>query len=490
MRLCGSQMHHPMAIGARLVTELREVLFTSALNYLLLSLPMAFVAKILDWGDSLTFVFSMLALIPLAERLGFVTEQLAMYTNNTLGGLLNATFGNATEVIISAFALQKGYLRVVQLSLLGSVVSNLLLVLGSAFIAGGIANSTQTYNQQGISINCGLLILACVVIILPSLLDTTDQGLQSDDDLHTQEVDLSRFESCFMLVCYGLFLFFQLYTHRHLYEEVESDDQEKANLTDHPVAQISMTGAGLASANCHQEDQALVEVEMAHTTHTSQMHASDMEAGLPQSILPQDSLLSAAGTSSLMPAAFMKSSEVNTVEAGGDGDDDEEKVLSWIGCFVWLTIITVLIAFLSEFIMDGIIGASTQLHVPLPFLSTIVLPIVGNAAEHASAVVFAYKNKIEISLGVAVGSATQIAVLVVPMCVVLSWIMGEPLSLDFNSFETVTLFISVLLTIVVIQDGHSNWLKGLMLVLTYFFVAAGFWCHKDGRLQIEQAMGR
>jgi Ca2+:H+ antiporter len=105
--------------------------------------------------------------------LGFITEQMALYTNDTVGGLLNASFGNATEVIIACFALRKGYLRVVQLTLLGSIVSNLLLVMGSAFVAGGLVSSSQRFNQQGVNVNCGLLILATVAVLLPSLLSET-----------------------------------------------------------------------------------------------------------------------------------------------------------------------------------------------------------------------------------------------------------------------------------------------------------------------------
>eukprot|EP00879_Flechtneria_rotunda_P014689 GHRR01015350.1.p1 GENE.GHRR01015350.1~~GHRR01015350.1.p1 ORF type:complete len:168 (+),score=51.07 GHRR01015350.1:51-506(+) len=134
--------------------------------------------------------------------------------------------------------------------------------------------------------------------------------------------------------------------------------------------------------------------------------------------------------------------------------------------------------------MDAITEASKQLRIPMPFLTTIVVPIVGNAAEHASALIFAIKNRMEISLGVAMGSSTQVGVLVVPFCVILAWTMGQPLDLNFNEFEALVLFISVLLAALMVQDGTSNWLKGAMLILVYMFIAAGFWVHKDPSLTI------
>ncbi|KAI8466789.1 MAG: Ca2+ antiporter/cation exchanger [Monoraphidium minutum] len=345
------------------------------MNILLLPLPFALAGRAAGWPPGLTFVLALLPLCSLAERLGMITEQLAMYTNDSVGGLLNATFGNATEVIIAAFAISKGYLRVVKLTLLGSIVSNLLLVLGSAFIAGGVLHPMQHFNAKGINVNCGLLILGVVAVTLPTLLSSTSNN-PSDSG---PEVALSRFESILMLVGYATFLLFQL---------IEEEE-----------------------------------------------------------------------------------------------DEEEECVLSLWGALVWLAGVTVLISFLSDAVMDSITAASTQLKVPLPFLTTIVVPIVGNAAEHASALIFAVKDRMEVALGVAVGSSTQVAVLIVPFCVILAWAMGQPLDMNFNEFEAAVLFISVLLAVVVLQDGSSNYLKGLMLVITYFFVAAGFWLHKDPELK-------
>lgn len=437
------------SVLAQIWAEIKGVFFDTWLSILLVLVPFGFMSNYLGWGDGWTFGLSALALVALSERLGFITEQLAMYTNDSIGGLLNATFGNATELIISAFALSHGYLRIVQLTLLGSVISNLLLVMGSAFIAGGFRHKVQEFNQQGVNVNCGLLILGVVAVVLPSLLGTTDTGgdvtVEAAQDALSAELALSRFESIFLLAAYLLYLVFQLYTHRHLYEEAENSEE----------------------AASHKEIESKPVSKGGHCEETDSVLAFPHQ--------------SSARTSFRMtePSALALVAE----------EEEEEKVLSFIGCFIWLAVATVFIAFLSEFIMDAITGASLEYKIPLPFLTTIILPIVGNAAEHASAIVFAYKNRIEISLGVCIGSSTQVAVLGVPFCVVLAWVMGQPLTLNFVSFETTCYFFSVLLAIIIVQDGKANWLKGVLLVLTYIFVSAGFWCHKDKLLDTEQSVG-
>lgn len=366
---------------------IKALLLGGKLNILLVTAPIACYAKAQDWGDGIEFGMSLLAICPLAERLGFVTEELAKHTNSTIGGLLNATFGNATEVIVSFFAIRRGLLRVVQLSLLGSVLSNMLLVLGSAWFAGGIKHHDQSFNLEGIGQNFGLLMMAVAACCLPAALHYTDTELYGT----VSELCLSRFCSCLMLFLYSAFIFFQLITHVDLYEE---DDP--------------------------------------------------------------------------------------------DAEDDDPAVLSFWGGIVWLTIITIGISVLSDLLVDSIEGAASSWGCSVSFISTILLPIVGNAAEHAGAVVFAVKNKMDMSLGVAVGSSTQIALFVLPLCVTVAWAVGQPLDLNLQVFETVTLFVTVVTVALACSDGKSNWLKGLALVLFYFVLSAGFYCHKDEKLAGEK----
>lgn len=357
--------------------SLWAVCCTSWLNILFIAFPFALAAWARHWGDTAVFVLSLIALCPLAERISFVTEDISKYTNDTIGGLLNATMGNATELIVSVFALKEGLLRVVQVSLLGSVLSNLLLVLGFSFLVGGARRSQQTFNRTAAGTNTGLLLLAVLGLMFPMLLTTTH-----DDESPASALKLSRVTGVALLIVYGLFIFYQLKTHTHLFEDEGEDDE-----------------------------------------------------------------------------------------------DDEPPQLGFAGAIIWCAIITGLISLLSEMLVSAIEGAAKGLGVPVLFIGTILLPIVGNAAEHAAALIFAYKNKLDLSLGIAVGSATQIALFVIPLMVVLGWMMGQPLSLDFHVFETACLLLTVLIVSSVLASGTSDWLRGVMLLVAYFLVAASFWVH-------------
>uniref|UniRef100_A0A7S1SZJ2 Vacuolar cation/proton exchanger n=1 Tax=Tetraselmis chuii TaxID=63592 RepID=A0A7S1SZJ2_9CHLO len=383
----GAQLHRGVLAdgwGPYLKRSLKEMLLSTKLNILLPSILLAMISNAVGWDDGWTFIFSLIGLCPLAERLGYATEQMALYTNPTIGGLLNASFGNITEMVVAMYALKEGLLRVVQLSLLGSILSNMLLVLGCAFFFGGLRFKIQRFAKEGVIASAGLLMLGVLALMLPNVLHATHTELDGTVD----DVSLSRFCSVVLLGMYGAYLYFQLVSHRELYE---SEDVE-----------------------------------------------------------------------------------------GGDGEDEEEEaVLGFWGAIAWLAILTLFVTILSDYVVNTIEGAAEQLKMPVAFISTILLPIVGNAAEHASAVMFAMKNKMDISLGVAIGSSTQISVLVIPFTVVVAWGMGIDLDLNLHTFETITLFASVVTVCLFVQDGQSNWLKGLTLILVYVVVGAAFYHHRD-----------
>ncbi|RWR95806.1 vacuolar cation/proton exchanger 3-like protein [Cinnamomum micranthum f. kanehirae] len=373
-------------IRNRLFKNIYVVLIRAKINVLLPFGPLAVVLHYVTGNHGLVFFFSMLGIAPLAERLGFATEQLACYTGPTVGGLLNATFGNATEMIISIYALKRGMIRVVQQSLLGSILSNMLLVLGCAFFCGGVIRykKDQFFNKATAVVNSGLLLMAVMGIMFPAVLHFT----HTEVHVGKSELALSRFSSCIMLVAYASYLFFQLKSHRDLYN---------------PVG-----------------------------------------------------------------------------EEGGQVEDcDEEPEITQWEAIAWLAFLTVSVSLLSEYLVNAIEGASDSLNVPVSFISVILLPIVGNAAEHASAIMFAMKNKLDLTLGVAIGSSTQIAMFLIPFCVVVGWIMGKDMDLNFQLFETATLFITVVVVAFMLQEGTANYLKGLMLVLCYLIVAASFFVHVD-----------
>ncbi|KAK4727908.1 hypothetical protein R3W88_032825 [Solanum pinnatisectum] len=358
--------------------------FSNKLNILVPCGPLAILVDELTDQHGWTFILSLLGIIPLAERLGWATEQLAFFTGPTVGGLLNATFGNATELIISMYALKSGMICVVQQSLLGSILSNTLLVLGCAFFGGGIvhSNKEQLFDKGTAGMNSGLLLMAVMCLLFPAVLNVT----HTEVHFGKSELALSRFSSCIMLIAYGAYLFFQLTNQKNLY--------------------MPMT---------EEEDH-----------------------------------------------------------IDGSAIDEETPEISKWWSMLWLSVMTLWIAVLSEYL-----GASAAMNIPVAFIGVIVLPIVGNAAEHAGAVMFAYKDKLDISLGVAIGSSTQTAMFGIPFCVVVGWIIGSPMNLDFQMFETATLFMTVLVVAFMLQDGTSNYFKGLMLLFCYLIVAASFFVHID-----------
>lgn len=375
-------------IGIRAMRSIYIVLLKAKINILLPFGPLAILLHYVTGKHGWVFFFSLLGIIPLAERLGYATEQLAFYTGPTVGGLLNATFGNATEMIISIYALKNGMIRVVQQSLLGSILSNMLLVLGCAFFTGGIIHyeKVQEFNKSAAVVNSGLLLMAVMGILFPAVLHFT----HTEVHFGKSELALSRFSSCIMLVAYASYLFFQLRSHRSLYNPI---DEEGGN--------------------------------------------------------------------------------------GGDSDEEEIPEITHWEAIGWLSVLTVWVSILSGYLVDAIQGASDSFNMPVAFISVILLPIVGNAAEHASAIMFAMKDKLDITLGVAIGSSTQISMFVIPFCVVVGWIMGVQMDLNFQLFETATLFITVLVVAFMLQEGTSNYFKGLMLILCYLIVAASFFVHVD-----------
>ncbi|KAG7027400.1 Vacuolar cation/proton exchanger 1, partial [Cucurbita argyrosperma subsp. argyrosperma] len=364
------------------LAHLQEVLLGTKLSVLFPAIPLAVLAQSYAFGRPWIFALSLLGLTPLAERVSFLTEQIAYFTGPTVGGLLNATCGNATEMIIAILALTKGKIEVVKYSLLGSVLSNLLLVLGTSLFSAGIANlsTQQIFDRRQADVNSLMLMLSFLCHLLPLLFGyaaaTTSAVAAAASTLH-----LSRASSIVMLLAYIAYLVFQLWTHRQLFEA--------------------------------QEDE-------------------------------------------------------------NDDVPGEEAVIGFWSAFAWLVGMTLLIALLSEYVVNTIEEASTTWNLSVCFLSIILLPIVGNAAEHAGAIIFALKNKLDISLGVALGSATQIALFVIPLCVIVAWTMGVDMDLNFNLMETASLGLAIITTAFALQDGTSHYIKGLVLLLCYVIIAACF----------------
>ncbi|KAF5446728.1 hypothetical protein F2P56_032331 [Juglans regia] len=384
----------------QMLANLQEVVLGTKLAVLFPAIPLAVVADFYNFGRPWIFALSLLGLAPLAERVSFLTEQIAYFTGPTVGGLLNATCGNATELIIALFALHQNKIHVVKYSLLGSILSNLLLVLGTSLLCGGLANirKEQRYDRKQADVNSLLLLLGLLCHLLPLMLKYA-AGIENSTALCT--LQLSRASSIIMLIAYITYIFFQLKTHRELFDSQEEEE-----------------------------------------------------------------------------------------------DDEEEKaVIGFWSAFAWLVGMTIIIAVLSEYVVGTIEAASDSWGISVSFISIILLPIVGNAAEHAGSIIFAFKNKLDISLGVALGSATQISMFVVPLSVIVAWIMGIRMDLDFSLLETGCLAFSIIVTAFTLQDGTSHYMKGVVLFLCYLVIGACFFVDSiplnetTGNLGVKKSSG-
>ncbi|KAG9233761.1 Sodium/calcium exchanger protein-domain-containing protein [Amylocarpus encephaloides] len=368
----------------------KVTLFSNYVNILLVFVPLGMVAGAMSWNPTTVFILNFFAIVPLAALLSFATEEISLKLGQTMGGLLNATFGNAVELIVSIVALTKGEIRIVQSSMLGSILSNLLLVLGCCFLAGGITNTTegtalgieQDFNMTVASTMSSLLSVAAASLIIPATLYAALS--KSKEATEGNILTLSHGTAIILLVLYVLYIFFQLKTHSHLFDGEAADNEEQE------VPQMSPWAAGTI-----------------------------------------------------------------------------------------LIVVTLLVAVCAEFLVDSIESVVETMHISKTFIGLILLPIVGNAAEHVTAIVVALKDKMDLAMGVAIGSSMQIALLVTPALVILGWIIGQPMTLHFETFETVVFFLSVLVVTYVLQDGKSNFLEGAMLLGLYFIIALAFLVYPD-----------
>ena len=368
-----------------------SLFFQTPLDWVLLAIPVAFAVRYVPgWkNDAALFLVASLGIIPLAGWMGRATEQLARRAGAGIGGLLNATFGNAAELIIALVALSKGLTTVVKASLTGSIIGNVLLVLGAAALAGGAKYPTQTFNQTAARISTTTLILAAVGLIIPTVFHVAAEGRPGGWS-PAAEQKLSLAIAVVLISTYALSLLFSLKTHRVLFDGPEKDEDIASS--DHPA--------------------------------------------------PIGAALLLLGTA------------------------------------------TVLVAFLSEFLVGSIEVARHSLGLTETFVGVIVVAIVGNAAEHSTAIWAAMKNKMDLSLGLAVGSSTQVALFVTPVLVFASYAFGRPMDLEFSLPEIVAIAASVWIAQVISGDGESNWLEGVQLLSVYFIIAILFFYLPEGVHQI------
>lgn len=340
--------------------------------FLLLALPLALAAELAHWGALPVFILSALGVIPMAGYIGAATEALASYTGPRIGGLLNATLGNAAELIITLMAVRAGLLDLVKASITGSILGNLLLVLGFAMVVGGGRHGVQVFDRRQSSNNAILLALTIVALIIPSLFS---HSIGPDNDPKVEALSLGV--AVVMIVLYVLGLVYSL----------------KSNKS--PIT-----------------------------------HPAIAEHKKPKWSQRQSLIVLAISTAAI----------------------------------VWL----------SEMLVGATESVVVSLGLSEFFLGIILIPIVGNVAEHFVAVQVASRNQMELSVEIAVSSSLQVALFVAPFLVFVSLLMGNPLTLIFNQFELLALIAAVVITALVSSDGESNWLEGATLLAVYVILGIAF----------------
>jgi len=402
-----------------------QTIFFRWLNVCLIFVPLGCISHTLEWSSAATFTLNFMAIVPLAAILGDATESLAKLTGEMIGGLVNATLGNAVEMIITVQAIRAGLCHIVQDSLLGSILSNLLLVLGMAFTLGGAVFVEQDFNTSGASANSSILLVASIGVALPSLYSQLPEATES------YVLSVSRICALILAGVYVLFLLFQLKTHKFAFSDDPADDPR-----------ISISSDLDQAARFRKKQRSATWAELSSSVDLSVVSpGSDCQVDDP-------------------PPGPLEDAE--------EEDGVDLSVYTAVGVLCGVTLV---ISYLSEFLVDSIELVSTDFGIPKTFIGLILLPIVGNAAEHLTAVQAAYRGKMDLALGVAVGSSTQVSLFVFPFAVIVGWIYDKPLTLSFRGFDLAVLMLSVFLVSSVLQDGSSNWLEGVMLLATYSMVA-------------------
>ncbi|KAI1259966.1 Sodium/calcium exchanger protein-domain-containing protein [Xylariaceae sp. FL1019] len=652
-------------IAMRFLLTGKKVLFHTWLNLGLVFVPVGIVvANIPNANPGAIFGINAVAIIPLAGLLAYATESVARKLGDTIGALLNVTFGNAVELIIFIIALVKGEIRVVQASLLGSILANLLLILGGAFLLGGLRFREQVYNSTVTQMSACLLSLSVISLVLPTAFHYSFTSITKAD---AESLKISRAISVILLLIYVLYLLFQLKSHAYMYEStpqhivdaeatpgpvaawMDSSSSESSSSSDsdsdssghskntmsrrvkRAIRNRRRRKSSVASADTDEErartrassfnaspavegsksgesssglggffprmnstgSEEAVEDEAKHGKshrkhrhkHSKRKHHRQRKTSTPLEpeevaeenivgLVPGDAIpeftngeprrvdfadnvsnihgtaavvdpgaeaggprrpfnnlrgLSFRPVTKLAPPVFSQQNQqsgttpavphgpvprvrygirrtnslpdklnqhpyrapgemlpahlppsATAPSPGQGGAESEDDDLSRPAAIVLLLITTALVAVCAEFLVDSIEAVVESSSIKEIFIGLIILPIVGNAAEHVTAITVAMKNKMDLAIGVAIGSSIQIALFITPIVVIIGWIIDQPMTLYFTLFETVCLFVSAFIINFLILDGRSNYLEGALLVATYVIIGIIAFFYPEG----------
>lgn len=377
---------------------------------LLFADPITIILNYLHSDKLLLFIVAGIAIIPLAKLIGESTEHLGSHYGPTLGSLLNVTFGNAAEIIISLSAINANLFAFVKASITGSILGNILLLFGLSIIAGGIRHKEQHFNKENISIQSSMLFLAIIVLAVPTILAATTTTSLQLNPLATVEGNrelqfVSEILAIILLVVYLAGLVFTFVTHKYLF------------------------------------------------------------------------------TSSSVVAVYKEKEERE--ETAKENKDENDKLiltlpLLWTKkkSFVILFFSIIGVAIISEILVSSLESVTKEIGLGQVFAGVVIVGLIGNAAEHTSAIMLSFRNKLDLSIGIATGSGVQVALFVAPVLIIAGLLMGKPFTLVFTLFEIVSFFLAAIILKWISHDGKSNWFEGVMLTAVFIVFAIGFFFTK------------
>ncbi|KAJ9607152.1 hypothetical protein H2200_008224 [Cladophialophora chaetospira] len=568
---------------SRVYNNFKVALFHSWVNVLLIFVPVGIAVHFAGVNENVVFALNAIAIIPLAGLLTFATECVAHRLGPTLGALLNVSFGNAVELIIFIIALVKNEIRIVQASLIGSLLANLLLILGMAFLIGGLNYQEQVYDSTVTQMSACLLALAVLSLLIPTAFHASFSDLEKAD---RAVLKLSRGTSVILLIIYVLYLLFQLKSHAYMYQGTPQhiiDEESAPGILQRFDSTSSSSASSLRSSTSNGSHRrvkrlkaklgkrrhvktevesevdneqssahpgpAVTDFQVEKTAEPEEMDTHDgitlqlpknppssttkppngLTTGMPTtapgaSAKDKKPAMGTRGLSFRAPPVFRSSTAPYPTSKQSDqpshslrhytsapnekkqnsgapavprrhstksakAEEDEDPPMGQTASIVLLLISTGLVALCAEFLVGSINSLVETSPLSEAFIGLIILPIVGNAAEHVTAVTVAAKNKLDLALGVSLGSSIQIALFVTPVVILLGWILDKDMSLYFSLFEVASLFVSTFIVNFLVLDGRSNYLEGALLSACYVIIAVGAYFFPDGQDQSSLTSG-
>ncbi|KAK4462898.1 putative calcium transporter [Cladorrhinum samala] len=564
--------------AAVVLAAVREILLSSYANILLIFVPVGIAVHAAHAPAGVVFAMNALAIVPLAGLLSHATESMASRMGDTVGALMNVTFGNAVELIIFIIALTKDQIRIVQASLVGSILANVLLILGMCFLLGGLKFSEQIYNKKATMTSSSLLALSVMSLLIPTVFHASFSKESTADD---KVLLISHGTSVILLLIYLLYLVFQLKSHAHVYasmpqdvielqsrpgpaaryfhsssaeattevsgsgssdeaipdrpvnttdkeeeEEEEEEEQTGRNTSSNPDQPHRPKKGKKRSKKFNKQQRNRSSAKMpSHTTAPlnnwqpqsqpradfdleAQRQPSDRSSSLSTTVIPPHPPLNPARSSLTFrllpfmippdnlgpPAGFCSpdgiqantstlgdpSAAIATATAAAAAAAQAPSMSPTTSTILLLTS-TTLVSLHAEFMISSVSSllSSDPGGLSEAFIGLILLPVVGNAAEHVTAVSMALKNKMDLAVAVAVGSSIQISLFVIPLVVILGWAVQKEMSLFFTLFETVCVVASAFIVSFLVLDGRSNYLEGALLCAGYVIIAIAAFFYPD-----------